>query len=475
MSNNLSYQQARTIRKTKFTDLFVDQLAQKDTGVFGAIGKTISLRTSARFKGFKEKFDPLNIAKFLTFGSKIGPALYGKMVGRNQKDIDYFTNRSRAIKGSYNTAEKIGPSKNDGMQGINEQLAKIYEFLKSSRNEDTKHEELMNNNEEEFNTEKERRHRELIETLKKLVKNLGTGTVTATAEPDNSFLNSLWAKLKGLADVVSSLKDAMIEIAKKLGLPLASALTKLGRWGWLAATNPITAVITAGAVASVNAVKQLENYSDEQLDQIIGGGDPDAAVAAAAIKAGRAEGDRLLQNERNERIQQLLSQNEAPFLLRMYGSQAAKREWLEKNTKISRPELDDIFGEKEAPAPKPLMDRSNDMNSNRSKSGKLERQDSTTTPNPTSQPENFNPKTNKGDPVSGASSSGTTVNRLTIDNNIQEMAALQAPRESVINTTKNTSVASQNQSKFGLKPSQISVRNDEPTFMQLIIDSTRVV
>ncbi len=43
----------------------------------------------------------------------------------------------------------------------------------------------------------------------------------------------------------------------------------------------------------------------------------------------------------------------------------------------------------------------------------------------------------------------------------------------IINKTVNN--LSQKQERTGLRPSQISVRNDEPTFMQLIIDSTRVV
>jgi hypothetical protein len=43
----------------------------------------------------------------------------------------------------------------------------------------------------------------------------------------------------------------------------------------------------------------------------------------------------------------------------------------------------------------------------------------------------------------------------------------------VINKTVNN--VSQKQERTGLRPSQISVRNDEPTFMQLIVESTRVV
>jgi len=108
--NKLNYQQARQVRKSKFSDMLLDQLAQKDTGVLGAVGKTISLRGQARIKGIKEKFDPLNIIKFMTMGSRFGPALFGKMTGRNQKDIDYFTGRTKSVVGTKNTADKLKKS-----------------------------------------------------------------------------------------------------------------------------------------------------------------------------------------------------------------------------------------------------------------------------------------------------------------------------------------------------------------------------
>jgi hypothetical protein len=49
----------------------------------------------------------------------------------------------------------------------------------------------------------------------------------------------------------------------------------------------------------------------------------------------------------------------------------------------------------------------------------------------------------------------------------------KASKPIVNNTVNNTS--SKNKERPGLRPSQISVRNDEPTFMGLIINSTRVV
>mgnify|MGYP003336223692 FL=1 len=65
--NKLNYQQARKVRKASISDLLLDQLAQQES-VGKAIRKTISLKSQARIKGIKEKFDPLNIIRFMTFG-----------------------------------------------------------------------------------------------------------------------------------------------------------------------------------------------------------------------------------------------------------------------------------------------------------------------------------------------------------------------------------------------------------------------
>jgi hypothetical protein len=96
MDNQLNYQQAKSVRNRSIKDLIADELI-RGKGLGGAIGGAIGLKSQARMKGIKEKFDPLNIVKFLTFGSRLGPALYGKLFGRSRKDIEYFTGRASPI------------------------------------------------------------------------------------------------------------------------------------------------------------------------------------------------------------------------------------------------------------------------------------------------------------------------------------------------------------------------------------------
>lgn len=163
---SITYQQAKRIRKTGLMNLFADQLMYEQK-VSTAIKKTISLKTRAKVKGITQYFDPLNIAKMLTFGSALGPALLGHFMKRDPKDIQYFTGRLKPIR-ERDTASKI--SKVPGGEGgfsaeANTTLHKIYSLLSISHEENNKRRELAKNREEEHMLEDERRHKELIEAL----------------------------------------------------------------------------------------------------------------------------------------------------------------------------------------------------------------------------------------------------------------------------------------------------------------------
>lgn len=179
MDQNLNYQRARRIRGADFSSILADQMLYEPT-VQAAIKRTISLKIQARAKGLAEKVDPLNIAKMLTFGSRFGPSLLGKMTGRTKQDIEYFTGRLKPVAvrtGSKVTkvpkeGEELVEGKNvsiAGTGGINEQLLKIYKFLKVSKQFDIKRREMEHNFDEERSMESERRHKELMKTLDKLM------------------------------------------------------------------------------------------------------------------------------------------------------------------------------------------------------------------------------------------------------------------------------------------------------------------
>jgi hypothetical protein len=84
---------SRNIRNRSLSDLIPDELI-RGKGIGGAIHSTFGLKSKARIKGIKEKFDILNIVKTLTNKSRLATALAGKILGRSKKDIEYFTGRA---------------------------------------------------------------------------------------------------------------------------------------------------------------------------------------------------------------------------------------------------------------------------------------------------------------------------------------------------------------------------------------------
>lgn len=485
MDNNLSYQQARRIRKTKFTDIFVDRLAQKDTGVLGAIGKSISLKSKARIEGIKERFDPLNIARFLTFGSKLGPALLGKFTGRNQRDIDYFTGRTRAIKGSYNTADKIKGVPGSDTEGINEQLAKIYSFLKTSREEDMKLKEMSKNYEEEIELEKKNRHKELLNTIKKLTNSISGGkTATSVKEEGPSIFDILMDKIRALGNLVSELKDTLVKIAEKIGTPIGrasgSAASQAGKLigGALASSIGLASGVSAAflipfAMSAIEKEKIDENpylpeYDNNPYALSVRkkreGGNLTEGQAASELqkksikKIPRSEIEQVVKSDMDDKIVQ-----------EEYGATKEKlQEWLrDPNHKVWQapsnrtPNTLQRLGLEESTAgagrgTAQLADyERQQLEAQGAPAAGVMKQNMKATPvTPT-------PKSSSVEPLS-------TTNT---DLNLSQYFSSDKPGVSktiVNNTTKQPTGPS-------LKPSQISVRNDEPTFMRLIEQSTRLV
>jgi hypothetical protein len=163
---SITYQQAKRIRNTGLMSLFADQLMYEKK-ISTAIKKTISLKTRASVKGITQKFDPLNIAKMLTFGSSLGPALLGHMMGRDAKDIQYFTGRLKPIREKTgDKLTKLGPvDKTQEMSGLSETLKKMHNLLSGVHEDNLKRLELAKNLEEEHQLEEERRHKELLTVL----------------------------------------------------------------------------------------------------------------------------------------------------------------------------------------------------------------------------------------------------------------------------------------------------------------------
>ena len=161
----MDYQKAKDIRGKKFSELMTDKLVAGE-GIGSSFTKTISERSKARFTGLKEKFDPLNIAKVLTGGSRLGPALLGKMTGASKERMSYFAGDPKKKKIEA-LASGIKPK---SLEMATISLGNIYELLKKDKEEKKLQRELSYSKEEEQEFEEDKRNRELIKALTARVK-----------------------------------------------------------------------------------------------------------------------------------------------------------------------------------------------------------------------------------------------------------------------------------------------------------------
>jgi hypothetical protein len=457
--NKLNYQQARRIRKSNFSDMVLDQLAQKDTGIVSAIGKTISLRSQARIKGIKEKFDPLNVIRFMTGGSRFVPALFGKLTGRSQRDIDYFTGRTKSVIGGYNTADKLKKLPGEGdTAGINEQLSKIYSFLKNSREEDIRLRELEKNSAEEIESEKQRRHKEFLAAL--------TGTkFTAPVQEQKT------------AEPVRQEPSVMDYIAEAFSIGRA-ALPVLANIARFFMFNPIGLGLLAGA--SLLMLLENDKNPEATTKSILGAMDP-GAESKAIMEA--AESTDAVERKRLNLLADRPSEDKASFLTpwkdkEMQDAYLKKIGWDEKSGTteeerrkgFSRIDSEGRLVTPVKPAPEPTPAKNATVPNESAAETKRLNSVPNTTPTAVPEPAAAEPKAT---PVSVTPKS-SPVSNLT---NQVNFGNIEAKNQNVTPTMVNKTVnnVTKTQPKSGLRPIEISVRNDEPTFMGLIVDSTRMI
>jgi hypothetical protein len=153
----MEYQDAKNIRKKSFGTL----LGEQEGGLGTSLKKTLSLKSQARMTGIKETFDPMNLAKKATFGSNWAPAMMGKMLGRDQKSMEYFTG-AKFKKGSTTPIDDVEsgstsePVKLLGL--IYKELLQAQEYKKLQQQEE-------NNKKEEKIAEESSRDEQLIEAV----------------------------------------------------------------------------------------------------------------------------------------------------------------------------------------------------------------------------------------------------------------------------------------------------------------------
>lgn len=230
----MSYSQARDIRKKSLVSLLTDELMKDDTTIGGSIKSALSEKSKATMKGIKQRFDPMNIVKFMTGGSTLASTMFGKMTGRNEEDMRFFAGKDKATPvGS--KATKVGAVEGGSDEGLIAVLSQIYSLLKSTHENEVTKRELENNKMEEREYENERRHKELLKALGVITGDEPTATKDSP-EPG-----------MGLMDIVTSIVSAfgglssIVSVGKFFLGGLGSALmTGMAAFGPLVAMYVIT-------------------------------------------------------------------------------------------------------------------------------------------------------------------------------------------------------------------------------------------
>ena len=461
MNDKLTYQQAKRLREQSLTSVLADQLIMGE-GYGSAIGRTISLKTRAKITGIKQKFDPLNIAKILTGGSRLGPAILGKMLGRSRKDVEFFAGRARPVT---SRDKRIGavPGSGEDTTGMSVVLNDILTFLQKSHERDMILREKENNLREGEKHEDERRHKKLLKTLEKVgfgggtaskVKSSGPGFFDGMFDSIKKFVQEMIDKAMRVLEWVKDLKPFMRFIGSRL-------LSFLLSPGMLALSS-----VAIGALIAMGAKEITEAVGQNQID------------TAKDLLEKNKNRESLTQEEKNKldkeiesaggmkKLNQVMdTANGVPVTERGVpprpdttggkNSQRAKT-WDMRFGATHNPDGTPKLKESNTGAP-PNVPNSNDTSVNDAEMKKLQRQ-------------NIMPPAPQ--PVTQPPSSSAVADKSTENQNLN----IQASTKNLPNKTSNTNVVNKNiTNKPKPRPPIIAVRNTEPTFRQAIYNSTRVV
>ena len=456
IDNKLTYQQAKRLREQSLTSIFADQLIMGE-GYGSGLGKTISLKTRAKITGIKQKFDPLNIAKFLTGGSRLGPAILGKMLGRSRKDIEFFTGRARPVT-SRNKQIGALPSGEDttGMSAI---LNDVLTFLQKSHEDDMILREKENNLREGQMHEEEKRHNELLKALGVKGGKKGTATVVnAKAEGGGmaGLLNSITAMLADIRMMAQQAIDDLKSFKNFLGG--AKGLSWLAGFllnpvAWIAAAVAALVGINASIKADIEKDPNDPKYKNHPYAKFLRG----ETTAINEKNATARETSQQKGTARYAEIKQAVESNLSDEELKQtyQADRPQLRAWLKDNPpsamfKIGESVINNNTGDTN-------VDVDNSVNN--AEMMKLQRQNDMAPPPPVIPP-----------PASAGVTTRTNENRqVEMDERLNRLT------KSMEQTKTASGKLLKPDGKPRFKPPIIAVRNVEPTFRNVIYNSTRIV
>jgi hypothetical protein len=226
----MDYQTAKDIRGRSLTSMITTKMLAGG-GVLGSTRSALSQKMRAKATGVKEKFDPMNIARFMTGGSRFATVGIGRLTGRSQRDIEYFAGAPK--RRTYSKVDKTPPPSLNASSG--DVLNQMFDFFKRMDERDVKRYETERAFREEKEIESERRHKEFISVLKNFLDT--DGAVKEIKKEEEQKGDGLFTKLGSILstmfstfkDLVSSISSLLKGLLKPIMLAIRGALSLLFR------------------------------------------------------------------------------------------------------------------------------------------------------------------------------------------------------------------------------------------------------
>lgn len=471
MNDKLTYQQARRLREQSLTSVLADQLILGE-GYGSAIAKTISLKTKAKITGIKQKFDPLNIAKILTGGSRLGPAIVGKMLGRSRKDIEFFAGRARPVTSRNRTVGALPGTSTEDTTGMSIVLNDILTFLHKSREHDIKQREKENSLREGEAHEEERRHKKLLKVLSKI----GFTPTAEKVKPEGGgMFGDLLEKMKQMiAQAIEDVKGMIEKAVEGFKWLKETSLFK-----WLATLASPLALIAAISAAIFGGTAMLQSAELQRLRDL--GGEE-------ALKLGEERQREEFQNPgdlsaEGAAIMNAKEETSSEKIIKAIAKKQGIVEGLMNQQGFTKTGVDKHgafqFKNKEGqpPSPELLKDAYNqaDVILKGGTTPETPKQGTTLPAADASAARSNFAKTdprlvNSAEPVTQTPPSASVSTKTMENQNLN----LQEKTTPPVSTTTNTNIVNKNKQP-PRKISMPSVRNMEETFQRVIYNSTRVV
>lgn len=395
---------------------------------------TLSPKSTNKSTSFKDKFEKDNVAQFMgadySFTSSVGKNTKkkGKTVRSKAKDVT-------------TKATKIAPLEQSN--AMSDMLSKILTFMQKTHDDEQKARELLNNYQEENILEAGKRHKELLEALKniKIV-----SPQKETAEKVEEVQNTTNSILQGISDIVPNTKvkigtpNKPSTITKKTTIPDKNPAGGAAKQAGKSIGKKILGKLIPGVGVALDAADAWQRYQE--------GDRTGAVIAALGAVGGVIPG-----------IGPVFSFGAAGANLYrdLYGMSA---EEVEKNKEgTPKNNLDQTGKKGESPKTKPA-DSSVKANGEQSKLAQLHEMAIK------------NGSSSLSTPVAPVNNVGEKLSTMSSENAI--LPLLDNVKEEII-TNVNNMVNSGGDNETASIQELHFVRNQEPTFMRMIYQSTRVV